>query len=81
MTSKIEKSIDVEVPVRAAYNQWTQFEEFPLHGGVEQVQQIDQQRLRWPTSAEDAGRRRDRRADPRQADRLAQLAGDGTPAS
>ena len=25
----IEKSIDVEVPVRAAYNQWTQFEDFP----------------------------------------------------
>ncbi len=27
--SKIEKSIDVNVPVRTAYNQWTQFEEFP----------------------------------------------------
>ena len=25
----IEKSVEVQVPVRAAYNQWTQFEEFP----------------------------------------------------
>ena len=48
MTSKIEKSIDVEVPVRAAYNQWTQFEEFPrFMEGVEQVQQIDDRRLHW----------------------------------
>ena len=32
--STIEQSVDVEVPVRNAYNQWTQFEEFPsLHGG------------------------------------------------
>ena len=27
--STIEQSIDVNVPVRTAYNQWTQFEEFP----------------------------------------------------
>ena len=27
--SVIEKSIEINVPVRAAYNQWTQFEEFP----------------------------------------------------
>ncbi len=27
--SVIEKSIDLNVPVRTAYNQWTQFEEFP----------------------------------------------------
>ena len=48
MTSKIEKSIDVEVPVRAVYNQWTQFEEFPrFMEGVEQVQQIDDRRLHW----------------------------------
>ena len=36
--SKIEKSIDVDVPVRTAYNQWTQFEEFPkFMEGVENV--------------------------------------------
>ena len=27
--ANIERSIDVDVPVRAAYDQWTQFEEFP----------------------------------------------------
>ncbi|MGH7264209.1 MAG: SRPBCC family protein [Candidatus Rokuibacteriota bacterium] len=44
----IEKSIDVEVPVRAAYNQWTQFEEFPrFMEGVLEVRQLDDKRLRW----------------------------------
>jgi uncharacterized membrane protein len=44
----IQKSIDVNVPVRTAYNQWTQFEEFPrFMEGVEQVRQLDDKRLRW----------------------------------
>jgi uncharacterized membrane protein len=44
----IEKSIDIDVPVRAAYNQWTQFEEFPrFMEGVEQVKQIDDTHLHW----------------------------------
>lgn len=48
MTSTIERSIEVEVPVRTAYDQWTQFEEFPrFMEGVEQVQQIDERRLHW----------------------------------
>ena len=44
----IEKSIDLNVAVRTAYNQWTQFEEFPrfMEGG-EQVKQIDNQHLHW----------------------------------
>jgi uncharacterized membrane protein len=46
--STIEQSIDVNVPVRTAYNQWTQFEEFPrFMEGVEAVRQRDQQRLHW----------------------------------
>ena len=46
--SKIEKSIEVNVPVRTAYDQWTQFEEFPTFmEGVESVQQIDDRRLHW----------------------------------
>jgi uncharacterized membrane protein len=46
--STIEQSIDVNVPVRTAYNQWTQFEEFPrFMEGVEEVNQLDQQRLHW----------------------------------
>ena len=46
--SVIEKSIEIEVPVRTAYNQWTQFEEFPkFMEGVKQVKQIDDKHLHW----------------------------------
>ena len=46
--STVEKSIDVNVPVRTAYDQWTRFEQFPeFMEGVEQVQQLDEKRLRW----------------------------------
>ena len=56
--STIEESIDVEVPVRTAYNQWTQFEEFPrFMEGVERVDQLDDDRLHWV--AEIGGRRRE----------------------
>ena len=46
--SRIEKSIDVNVPLSMAYNQWTQFEEFPrFMGGIEEVRQLDDKRLHW----------------------------------
>jgi len=46
--SKIEKSIEVDVPVRVAYDQWTQFEEFPrFMDGVESVKQTDDTHLHW----------------------------------
>ena len=52
----IEESVDVDVPLHTAYNQWTQFEEFPrFMGGVERVQQLDDTHLRWV--AEIAGKR------------------------
>ncbi|CAN5440847.1 hypothetical protein BH23ACT7_BH23ACT7_02070 [soil metagenome] len=58
MTTKIEKSIEVNVPVSTAYNQWTQFEDFPqFMGGVEEVTQLDDERLHWV--AEIAGVRRE----------------------
>ena len=48
MTTQVEKTIEVAVPVSTAYNQWTQFEEFPqFMEGVEQVTQLDDQRLHW----------------------------------
>src|SRR3954454_11196294 len=48
MATKVEKSITVDVPVSTAYNQWTQFEEFPrFMGGVQQVEQLEDDRLRW----------------------------------
>ena len=46
--STVEQSIDVNVPVRVAYNQWTQFEEFPrFMEGVREVRQLDDRRLAW----------------------------------
>jgi len=48
MASQIEQSIEVNVPVRTAYNQWTQFEEFPrFMDGVVEVRQLDDRRLFW----------------------------------
>ena len=44
----IDESIEVNVPVSTAYNQWTQFEDFPLFmEGVDHVQQLDDTRLHW----------------------------------
>jgi uncharacterized membrane protein len=48
--SSIEESVEVEVPVRTAYNQWTQFEEFPrFMEGVEEVRQVTPTRTHWVT--------------------------------
>jgi hypothetical protein len=58
MTTKVEESIQVDVPVSTAYNQWTQFEDFPhFMGGVKEVHQLGDQRLHWV--AEIAGVRRE----------------------
>jgi uncharacterized membrane protein len=47
----IEQSIELDVPVRTAYNQWTQFEEFPqFMEGVEEVRQLDDTHLHWVVS-------------------------------
>ena len=44
----LEKTIDIAVPVRAAYDQWTQFESFPrFMEGVEEVTQLDDRHLHW----------------------------------
>jgi len=46
--SRIQESIELYVPVSTAYNQWTQFEEFPnFMEGVESVTQLDDTRLHW----------------------------------
>jgi uncharacterized membrane protein len=46
--ASIEKSIQVEVPASTAYNQWTQFEEFPrFMQDVEEVKQLDERHLHW----------------------------------
>ena len=51
MTTHVEESVVVHVPVRTAYDQWTQFEDFPLFmKDVDLVEQIDPTRLHWKTS-------------------------------
>ncbi len=61
MASVIE-AIEVEVPVRTAYNQWTQFEDFPkFMEGVKEVRQLDETHLQW--TAEVAGRTKEWRAE------------------
>ncbi len=56
--SSIEESVEVGVPVRTAYNQWTQFEEFPrFMEGVEEIRQIDDTHLHWRTKV--AGREKE----------------------
>ena len=58
----VKESIDVAVPVSTAYNQWTQFEEFPkFMDGVESVEQLDDTHLRWV--AEVSGERREWQAE------------------
>ncbi len=55
--SEIIESIEVDVPVRVAYDQWTQFEEFPrFMEAVEKVEQLDDTTLQW--TAEIAGVRK-----------------------
>jgi len=45
---KIQDSIEVHVPVPQAYNQWTQFEEFPkFMEGIQSVQQLDDTHVHW----------------------------------
>jgi uncharacterized membrane protein len=50
-TQTIEQSVEVDVPVGQAYNQWTQFEEFPqFMEGIDEIRQIDERHLRWVAS-------------------------------
>ena len=58
----IEESIEIDVPVSTAYNQWTQFETFPeFMDGVERVEQTDDTHLRW--IAEVGGEKREWNAE------------------
>ncbi|MGY1749318.1 SRPBCC family protein [Modestobacter sp. SYSU DS0511] len=46
----VEKSVDVDVPIRTAYDQWTQFESFPqFMNGVERITQLDDRHTHWVT--------------------------------
>jgi uncharacterized membrane protein len=48
--AQVQESVDVKVPVRTAYNQWTQFESFPqFMDGVVEIRQLDETRNHWVT--------------------------------
>jgi len=63
--AQIEKSVVVDVPVSTAYNQWTQFEEFPrFMEGVHEVKQLDDRHLFW--KAEVGGKEKEWEAEIRE---------------
>src|SRR4051794_40996007 len=55
--SVIEESVEVDVPVNVAYNQWTQFEDFPqFMSGVERIEQRTPTLTHWVTNVDGAKR-------------------------
>ena len=79
--STIEKSIEVNVPVRTAYNQWTQFESFPqFMEGVQSVRQLDDSHLHWKAEIGGTVREWDAEITDQEPDRhIAWRSTDGQP--
>ncbi len=77
--STIEESIEVDVPIRTAYDQWTQFESFPqFMEGVESVRQIDDTHLHWKAEIAGAAREWDAEiTEQRPDERVAWTATEG----
>jgi uncharacterized membrane protein len=77
----ITTAVDVDVPVTEAYNQWTQFEQFPsFMSAVDEVHQLDDTHLRWVASA--GGSRREWTAEVTEQmpdERIAWTSRDGGP--
>ncbi|MDO0913262.1 SRPBCC family protein [Streptomyces sp. DT2A-34] len=49
--STVKETVDVDVSLRRAYDQWTQFEDFPnFMEGVDEVRQLDDRHNHWTTS-------------------------------
>lgn len=47
-SSSVAESIEINVPVKSAYNQWTQFEDFPqFMKSVKEIRQLDDKHLHW----------------------------------
>ncbi len=81
MSAKVEKSIDVDVPVHTAYNQWTQFETFPeFMEGVVEVKQLSDTQLHWKATVAGKEKEWDATITEQQPDqRIAWTAVDGAP--
>jgi uncharacterized membrane protein len=77
--STVEKSIEVHVPVRTAYNQWTQFEAFPqFMEGVDRIDQTSPTTTHWVTSVGGVNRQFDAEiTEQRPDERIAWTSVDG----
>ncbi|CAN7251956.1 cyclase [Arthrobacter sp. Leaf337] len=65
----VQESINVSVPLSQAYNQWTQFEDFPhFMSGVEDVRQLDDTTVHFQTSIGGVKREYDARITVQQPD-------------
>jgi uncharacterized membrane protein len=80
MTTQVLESVDVEVPVRTAYDQWTQFESFPrFMEGVERIDQLTPTRTHWVTRIAGVEREFDAEITEQHADeRIAWTTENGT---
>jgi uncharacterized membrane protein len=78
--ASVTESIDVDVDVTTAYNQWTQFEEFPrFMEGVEEIRQIDDTHVHWRTKIAGVEREFDTEITEQHPDeRIAWKSTDGT---
>jgi len=78
--ASVTESVDVEVPVSTAYNQWTQFETFPqFMGGVDEIRQLDDTHQHWRTSIGGVSREFDTEITEQHPDeRVAWKSTDGT---
>ncbi len=66
----IDETIDIDVPISTAYNQWTQFEEFPkFMGGVDEIRQVDDTLTHWKTSIGGVDREFDAKIIDQEPDR------------
>jgi uncharacterized membrane protein len=46
--SQLNQTIEIDVPLQTAYNQWTQFESFPrFMSGIERVEQVSETKTHW----------------------------------
>ncbi|AEE47730.1 SRPBCC family protein [Cellulomonas fimi] len=76
----IEQTVEVDVPIRTVYDQWTQFEDFPrFMGGVERITQTDDRHTHWTTSVGGVHREFDAEiVDQHPDDRVSWRSVDGT---
>jgi uncharacterized membrane protein len=77
----VEQSIDLDVPVKTAYDRWTQFEEFPrFMKGIKEIRQIDDTHLHWKVEIGGHVKEWDAEiTEQRPEERVAWKATDGSP--